>query len=260
MDHAGEPTEASAGAQSVERAMELLRLVAMHGHTGARLLDLASRSGVARPTVHRILKRLCAERALAQEPSTKRYFLGPLLYEFGLATPSPVKRIDRLRPVLKRLADATDDTAYLTMRSGDEVVCVAIEEGAFPIRARTFELGARRPLGIGAAGLALLAALPRAELSEVLERNEAALTRSGLDGSIIERRAEQARVDGYAVSNGLITPGVTGIGFAIPSAAGYPYLAISIAAISSRMQEDRIGMLVKQCRLAARQIGALEAS
>lgn len=232
----------------------------MHGHAGARLLDLTKESGMAHPTIHRIVKRLCVERVLAQEPTTKHYFLGSLLYELGLAAPSPVKRIDRLRPVLKRLAKATEDTAYLTMRSGDEVVCVAIEEGSYPIRARTFELGARRPLGIGAAGLALLAALPYAEMDDVVSRNLLALERSGISSAVIHERANIARADGYSISKGLITSGVVGIGFAIPSAIGYPYLAVSVAAISSRMQEDRLQTIAKKCQIAAKQIAVLEAS
>src|SRR5690606_15345907 len=88
----GLPGDASTpGAQTVERAVALLRLVAAHGPLGARLLDLAAESGIQRPTVHRLLRQLQKDRLLTQDALTKRYHLGVLLYELGLAAPSPVR-------------------------------------------------------------------------------------------------------------------------------------------------------------------------
>ena len=43
------------GTQSIERALTLIREIAAHNRTGSRLLDLASRTGLQRPTVHRML-------------------------------------------------------------------------------------------------------------------------------------------------------------------------------------------------------------
>src|SRR4051794_23942585 len=95
------------GEQSVGRAASLLRLVAAHGSSGARLLDLAAQSGIARPTVHRILKRLCAERLLSQDRGSKRYIMGSLVFELGLAVRTPLRRLDRMKPHLESLAEAT---------------------------------------------------------------------------------------------------------------------------------------------------------
>lgn len=245
--------------QSVGRAATLLRLVASHGVAGARLLDLAEKSGIARPTVHRILKRLCDERLLTQDGTSKRYILGSLMFELGLAARTPVRRLERMRQPLEALAETTGDTVYLVMRTGDEAVCLHVAESNSPIRTRTFEVGARRPLGTGAAGLALLAALPESDAEAVIERNADRLERLGLDQGILLERVVRARAGG-AISNGSITPGVTGVAVAIPAQAGNPYLAISVGAVSARMPEARINSLWKSLNTTARRLAVIEAS
>src|SRR6185503_9971921 len=49
------------GTQSIERALTLLREIAAHNRGGSRLLDLATRTALQRPTVHRMLKCLASE-------------------------------------------------------------------------------------------------------------------------------------------------------------------------------------------------------
>ncbi|MBX3666690.1 MAG: helix-turn-helix domain-containing protein, partial [Burkholderiales bacterium] len=72
------------GTQSIERALLLLREIAAHNRSGSRLLDLATRTSLQRPTVHRMLKCLAHEGMVQQDPETHRYFLGPMAFELGL--------------------------------------------------------------------------------------------------------------------------------------------------------------------------------
>ena len=79
-----------AGAQTVDRACTLLKEIARHGASGARLLDLTKNSGLCRPTVHRILQSLASPAFVRQDPATRRYQLGVGLFALGLAAPNPV--------------------------------------------------------------------------------------------------------------------------------------------------------------------------
>ncbi|MGD9942843.1 MAG: IclR family transcriptional regulator [Burkholderiaceae bacterium] len=249
---------ADSGVQAVARAAELLRLVSRSGHDGARLLDLAEAAGLHRPTAHRLLRSLCAEKLIEQDDDSKRYRLGVALYELGLAAPSPLRRLDRIRPRLRELALATGDTVYLVMRSEAEAVCVAFEEGGFPIRTRTFELGARRPLGLGAAGLALMAALPPDQIEAALQRNRRALRQYGLTAERLRERIAQTQRLGIALSEGTITEGVTGIGVTVPCLGATPYLAVSVAAISARIAGDRVQELRRELVSVANRVGQIE--
>lgn len=245
--------------QSIGRAAALMRLVVASGDGGARLLDLAAESGIARPTAHRILKRLCQERLLMQVPATKRYILGSLTFELGLAARTPLRRLDRMRPHLEALAQETSHTAYMVMRTGDEAVCLHVADGSYPIRTRTFEAGQRRPLGTGAAGLALLSALPEEDARAITNRNGLRLRSFRLSETAVLERLERARVAG-AISQSPVTEGVTSVAVVVPTQVGLPYLALSVSAISVRIFEDRMSSLWRSLNRTARRLAAIEAS
>ena len=52
---------------------------------GVRLVDLSLQMGLERPTAHRLLKTLTLEGMLVQDGKTRRYSLGPLLFELGIS-------------------------------------------------------------------------------------------------------------------------------------------------------------------------------
>jgi len=49
------------------------------------------------------------------------------------------------------------DTVFLVIRQGDYCLCLHREEGHFPVKVFTTDVGGRRLLGLGAGGLALIA-------------------------------------------------------------------------------------------------------
>ena len=73
-------TRESASAQTVGRAVSLLRLIASNQPRHLRLVDVAAMASLDKSTAHRLLQRLVQERMLARDAS-RGYRLGPLLYE-----------------------------------------------------------------------------------------------------------------------------------------------------------------------------------
>ncbi len=110
-------------------------------------------------TAHRLLQRLVDERLLVRDDDHHGYRLGPLLYELGLAALPANNLREVAKPALELLAKSTGDMAFLVGRSGYESVCLDRIEGNFAIQTMTQGIGDRHPLGIGAGGLAILAAL-----------------------------------------------------------------------------------------------------
>jgi DNA-binding IclR family transcriptional regulator len=234
------------GAQIIGRAFEILRLVAYSGPAGGRLKDLADAANVSRPTVHRILQAMMRERAVVQDNATRRYHLGPLTFELGLTAPHYSGTLQACRPTLERLAEETGDTIYLVTRSGFDVICIDRKEGSFPIRTYTLAVGDRRPLGVGAAGLALLAALDPPLLDAFIAQHRGKLDRYGmLTVEEVRDGVMAARAQGYALSMEKLTKGVSGIGMAVPARPGPPYLGVSIASITERVHGERLPLLVK---------------
>ncbi len=63
------------------------------------------------------------------------------------------------------------DSFYLSVRSGLEVVCIDRVTGDAPIRVVPYDIGARRPLEVGAAGIVLLAAEEPDRAAEIMRHN-----------------------------------------------------------------------------------------
>jgi DNA-binding IclR family transcriptional regulator len=249
------PTGAAktAGTQSIQRASLVLRLIASRGRTGLRLADVVQHSGLEHPTVHRILRGLAAEGMVAQDAASRRYFLGPLVFELGLAAAPQFNLSDICSASMHRIADKTGDTVFLTVRSGFDSVCIDRKEGSFPIKTLTLDVGARRPLGAGAGGLALLLPLPDEIVEEIIATNARRYASyNNLSVPALLKALKRSRQLGYALNDRHSTTGAITLGLPILNPYGQPLAAISIGAISMRMTEDRQKELVSILRAEVR--------
>lgn len=244
--HHPEPASAGSGAQSVERALALLSLVGRGGDAGRGLAGLVSETGLSRPTARRLLMALAGAGLIEQDGATRRYHLGPEAFLLGSLAASRHGMLNHAADNLRRLARATGDTAFISVPQGDHILCLHREDGDFPIRTHALQKGDRNPLGAGAGGLAVLAAMPKARADAVLARLQDALRqRMGAASDRLGADVDLARERGYAVNPGRVVAGSWGIGVAILWPDGTPAAALSLAAIEARMGSDR------QPRLAA---------
>lgn len=235
-----EQADKADGVQAVRRATQILSAIARRSPTGLGLADLSRRTGLTHPTTRRILRCLIEEQLVAQDPASRHYHLGPLIYEFGLCTPHQGNLVRRARAALERLSAATGDTVYLISRSSTDAVCLDRIEGTYPIRVVTTGVGDRRPLGLGAVGLAILARMEDSEINSVLRKNQLEYERYGLGLSALHSAIWESRQRGYGFTNGLLTPGVAGIGLAITAASGSPVAGISIGSVADRVLDHRL--------------------
>ena len=232
----------------------LLRVIASHNRPGLRVVDLCHLTGLRRPTVHRLLQCLVREGLVSRHGRTRSYHLGNLLYELGVTAAPALKLEDICRTHIRAIADATGDMVFLTLRSGLDAVCIDRQEGAFPIRTYTLEIGTRRPLGIGAGSLAILSAIPDEDMQRIVELNCSRLPAyNGLTDRKLLRLVRQTRARGFAVHDGSVS-GARAIGIALADPNGQPFAAISVSAITSRMQEPRWPEIVALMKQQARAI------
>lgn len=246
------------GAQTVDRACLLLGEIARTGAPGARLVDLTQRSKLNRATVHRILQSLSAAQFVQQDRDSRRYRLGVALHGLALAAPSPLEQLTELRPLLDHLAQRTGETAYLMLRRGDEVLCIARAEGAAPIRTLLIEVGAHRPIGTTIAGVTMLAALDDEEVEDILRRTATAMARyRNATADFVRKHIAGVRRNGFCTSKAVLIDGATGISAAVPNAMGRPYLAVSLSAVSSRLPEERVKPLAAELGRTCTRMGQL---
>src|SRR5687767_14511018 len=242
------------GTQSIERALTLIREIAAYNRTGSRLLDLASRTGLQRPTVHRMLKCLTLEDMVQQDPETHRYFLGPMVFELGLTATPRFNLRETCHPALTRIAEATGDTVFLTQRSGLDSVCLDRREGTFPIKTFTLEIGMRRPLGVGTGSLAILSALPEEEIQKVVGANSGRLPEYGLNPGALIAQVKRSQKLGYAMREVPGLAGVRSVGQVLRNQSGIAFAALSVSTITSRMSEKRATEVAQLLKSESRQI------
>jgi DNA-binding IclR family transcriptional regulator len=234
-------SEAPTGSKAISRAAHILRLIARDEIKGIRLTQLAVLTGIPHPTVRRILKCLIQERLVLQDADTRRYRLGPLNFELGLATFNKPEFQILLKSVLSQIAAHCEDNIYFMFRSGADAVCFDRVIGTTPVRGLTLDVGGRRPLGFGAAGLALLAQCPDDEVEAILEANQREIdVHKRLSRERMLKGVALARTHGYAVSRDVTTMGVVSVGAVLPTHLERSPFAVSISFPIGRATPDHI--------------------
>ena len=149
-------TEPRRGAQAIRRALAVLRILAAGREEGLPLAEVVQSTGLTRPTVHRIVHALIEEGIVERHDKTGRYAIGGQVLELALARPSRSPLLAAADDVLRQLAQRLGDTLFLTVRTGNDTLCVDRRIGSYPIQVLSIEIGARRPLGVSSAGVAIL--------------------------------------------------------------------------------------------------------
>lgn len=241
------------GTQSIGRVVSMLRIVASRGKGGMRIGEIAATSGLPQSTCFRMLQRLEAEGLVTRAGHTRKYYLGPLLHELGLLARPRYRLSELCEGALQTLAEITQDTVYLSERSGLEAVCTYRAIGDYPIKSLALDVGIRRPLGVGAGGLAILCALPEDEAESIVEANASKYEKFGFVTAPYLREAlKMGRELGYACLDSVATPGTAAIGIAFPPEN--PIAAISVAAISGRLESHRRNEVARLMRPQIRAI------
>lgn len=247
------------GSQAVGRALALLSLVGRGGNSGLGLAQLAEAAGLARPTARRLLLALTSARMVEQDRHTRRYHLGPEAYLLATFATDRHGLLNHARESMLRLARETGDTVLLTIPQDDHTLCIERIEGDFPVRTHALMRGDRKPAGVGAGALAILAALPRAEADGLLAR---AVPLIGALADDIATDLALTRQTGHALNPGRVIAGSWGLGVAILWPDGRPAGALSIAAIENRMlparQAELVTALTREARLVEARLTMLD--
>ncbi len=232
----------SSGTQAVTRAAVLLKRVSLAGDGGARTAELAAQSGLTRPTTHRLLSALRDEGLVDQDAHRGTWVAGPELYLMGLAAAARYDVVELARDIVRSLAVRTEESAFLSVRRGDETVCVLREDGSFPIRSFVLSEGVRFPLGVASAGLAILSFLPPHDVDAYFSRHPELADRWGPAHAEprIRARIVETTTRGFALNPGLVVAGSYGIGAAVFTGHGDPQWALSLTGVEFRFSPERI--------------------
>ena len=195
--------------ESLARGLEVIATFAP-GRETLSLSDVATATGLARPTARRILLTLVELGYVRVEGS--RYTLTPRVLELGAAYVGSQGLWEVARPHLLELSSKTNESCSIAQLDGSDIVYVA--RAAVPkIVGLSVQIGTRFPALQTSLGKVLLAELTPRELDEVL----AEPTRSGLvplwKPTKKERDAElrQVHARGWALTDQQLALGIRSV-------------------------------------------------
>lgn len=221
---------------SVDHALRLAVMLQTEGPM--RVSDAAARLDVAPSTAHRLLATL-VHRDFAVQLPDRRYGPGPAL-ALPSGDPSHVLRAAAL-PVMQRLVAQVDETVSLAVLRGARCIFIASVEGRQALRIGSRD-GATFDAADAAAGRALLALLPEAELAELYPGGAPDLA--------------AVRTAGVALNRDRTEPGVSAVAAAIRDADGLAVAALTISVPSSRFDERRFELLRRAAVHGATEVAA----
>jgi DNA-binding IclR family transcriptional regulator len=130
--------------QVIERLARVLEVFAINGRQ-MRVRELAAALHLRRSTAHRYLASLARAGFLRSEGEGS-YALGPLLIQLGAAAVGGVQIVEIAEKYLSQLAEEAQETAVLSLWSGNCPVVVRVREPQAKLVQLHIRLGAMLPL------------------------------------------------------------------------------------------------------------------
>ena len=140
--------------EAVERALAILGAFAT-GKPGLSLAELAAATGLYKSTILRLAGSLEGNGYLLRDGNGE-FRLGPTLGRLGALYRTGFNLEDVIRPELRRVVEASGETASFYVRDGDVRVCLFRENSPHSARHHLDE-GGHLPLSAGASAHILLA-------------------------------------------------------------------------------------------------------
>ena len=237
--------------QAVERALLLLEEVAASAAPPSAP-EIAKRAGVNRGTAWRLLSTLEHFDLVERDELTGRYSVSYGLVRLAAGTGTGAL-VRRARPVLRRLAERTDGTAFLEIASRGELVVLDEARPASPVQIDL--TGLQIPLHCGSAGKLYLSSLPAAERAHHLAGPLARPTRYTItDPARLAAELDDVRRSGVATNYKEHQEGWCGITAAVRDRAGRDLAYVNVTLPTYRWTRDDLDALAGPMRDAAGEI------
>ena len=224
------------GAQAALRAIRLLKLFTAEAPE-LQLAEISGLSGLNKTTAHRLLQALHSEELLDRNPGNGAYRLGPGMMALGVQALSSNDLRIRARPLLKRLAEETGETATLEVPI-DDTMLILDEVTSKHFVGASGNVGTRWPIHATSTGKALIAFElhgPKRLKSELSSLTSRTITQI----EVLEKQLGDIRRRGFAETVDELEEGFSGVGAVVRGGMGEVLGALSICGPSQRMSENR---------------------
>lgn len=200
--------------------------------------EIASRTGLPKPTVSRLTHTLLSLGYLVHDPEGERYGLGPAVLALSAAFLRQNSFPQMVKPFLQDLATAVQAHVALGLLDGLSSVYVQLWRGQGQRIVLSSEVGYRLPLARSAMGMATLTSLDEAERAALMTR----LRRDGVDGARLDqtyrRCAGEIAQHGFCVGIGIWHQDINAVAAPIHAPGGRGRFALNISGPAFLLTEE----------------------
>jgi DNA-binding IclR family transcriptional regulator len=232
--------------RAVDRALDIL-LAFVDDPAEHTLSELASISGLEKPTVHRLVRTLEA-REFVERRDNGRYALGKILSTLGMLVVESWTLRDLIEPTLVSLVHETHETAFCSILDGSDVLTIASVPGRQRLRLAIVP-GERAPAAITADGKVLLAHLsPEEALRRIAVDTDAypSKSRPWLRRLLAELDTVRQTNVGYDLEEH--APDLRAVAVPLRDQRGKVRAAVAVSAPTSRLPDERLPDVVDVLR------------
>jgi DNA-binding IclR family transcriptional regulator len=224
------------GAQAALRAVRLLKLFTSE-QPELQLAEVSELAGLNKTTTHRLLQALHSESLLDRNLGNGAYRLGPALMALGVQALSSDNLRIKARPMLRRLAEETGETATLEIPIDDTMLILDEVTGGHFVAAGG-NVGTRWPMHATSTGKALIAFVENG-IDRLGERLKPLTVRTITEHDKLEAQFGDIRRRGFAETVDELEDGFSGVGTVVRGSTGEILGALSICGPTQRMTESR---------------------
>jgi DNA-binding IclR family transcriptional regulator len=211
------------------------------------LAELTRRTGIPKPTTHRMLGELAQWNVVERTPRGVR--LGMRLFELGQLAPLQRGLREAAAPFLADLFEATHETVHLAVPDGLDVVYVQKLNGRHGPQIST-RIGGRMPAYCTGVGKAMLAFGPPERFAAVVAAGLSRRTpRTVVAPGLLAEELARVRERGVAEEHEESTVGIACVAAPVRDGSLHAVAAISITGWANRLDAARLAPAVRTAAL-----------
>ena len=237
--------------KSLSKAISLLR-----GFTPdepeVRAVDISHKTGMAMTTTHRILVTLTKDGILKQNPVTRKYSVGPILYAIGNLYSETSDVLQCAEEVIRTLNDMTREVITMAIHYRGHAVIVRAQEAKYALTLRS-PVGTILPAHSCAIGKALLSEMTDEEIDN-LYPEDSLIKRTDKTTATkkeLKLQLDKIRQTGVSFDSGGVYEETGGIASVVRDSSGEVVAAIGAAVPIYRMNPAKRELFANLIKLGS---------
>ena len=238
----------------IKRVLQIIQLI-VQDHKQFGVTQISQALSINKSTVFGILKALQSEGFVVKDPATKRYTIGPGLFELSANIFKRADLATLAHPFLEQLAGQVGETVILGAKQNSHVEFLDVIEAKKNLKISS-HVGARIPITAGATGKIILSFMGDQEIVSLFEEKGLPqfTEKSITDLNLLLGEIAKVRKQGYALDFDEYLKGTTAVATAIR--AGKRLIGIVwVVCFTSATDKKKVAEIVEQVTNTTKLIG-----